>query len=308
MKKIFTILLILSIQLFAQCPADYVDNTADIPWTDTGGTLDPNACPPNTIANLNGRTDIVAAFNNARTVENGQIGTTILANMTVADLATDDNAWNNKSNSEKALILMNLERVARGIPPFEGVDANVVNVAQSYADYLRTTNQFDHDLNCIPAPVAPATCGPTYRMEQNAAIKNHQEFACRSENLAAVFAPSIDCAPLPLEQAIYSWIYNDTEQGNGHRKACFYNIPAANDNYGTPGKEGLIGVGVSIGLYNGAAYGIVMVFNFFDPDASYDAALPVELTTFTSSVSENSVVLNWETATEVNNYGFEVER
>ena len=37
-------------------------------------------------------------------------------------------------------------------------------------------------------------------------------------------------------------------------------------------------------------------------------ALPVELTTFAASVSEQSVELNWETATEVNNYGFEIER
>jgi hypothetical protein len=41
-------------------------------------------------------------------------------------------------------------------------------------------------------------------------------------------------------------------------------------------------------------------------------ALPVELTSFTASTSSASgsvsVELNWETATEVNNYGFEVER
>jgi len=36
--------------------------------------------------------------------------------------------------------------------------------------------------------------------------------------------------------------------------------------------------------------------------------LPVELTSFTASVRSNTVHLNWETATEVDNYGFEVER
>ncbi len=36
--------------------------------------------------------------------------------------------------------------------------------------------------------------------------------------------------------------------------------------------------------------------------------LPVELTTFTASVVDKNVELNWETATEVNNYGFEIER
>ncbi|MDP3147781.1 MAG: T9SS type A sorting domain-containing protein [Ignavibacteria bacterium] len=35
--------------------------------------------------------------------------------------------------------------------------------------------------------------------------------------------------------------------------------------------------------------------------------LPVELTSFTSNVRNNKVELNWQTATEVNSYGFEVE-
>jgi len=37
-------------------------------------------------------------------------------------------------------------------------------------------------------------------------------------------------------------------------------------------------------------------------------ALPVELVSFTAKVVGESVVLNWQTATEVNNYGFSIER
>lgn len=37
-------------------------------------------------------------------------------------------------------------------------------------------------------------------------------------------------------------------------------------------------------------------------------SLPVELTSFSGSVRNNIVNLNWETATEVDNYGFEIER
>ena len=37
-------------------------------------------------------------------------------------------------------------------------------------------------------------------------------------------------------------------------------------------------------------------------------ALPVELTNFSASISKTNIVLNWSTSTEVNNYGFEVER
>ena len=38
------------------------------------------------------------------------------------------------------------------------------------------------------------------------------------------------------------------------------------------------------------------------------AVVPVELTSFTGTVNNNEVVLNWATATETNNSGFEVER
>ena len=40
----------------------------------------------------------------------------------------------------------------------------------------------------------------------------------------------------------------------------------------------------------------------------YDAILPVELSSFSASVTGKGVVLNWSTASEVNNAGFEVER
>ena len=36
--------------------------------------------------------------------------------------------------------------------------------------------------------------------------------------------------------------------------------------------------------------------------------LPVELTSFTATINKNKVELNWKTVTEVNNYGFEIQR
>ncbi len=42
--------------------------------------------------------------------------------------------------------------------------------------------------------------------------------------------------------------------------------------------------------------------------ATMDGGIPVELITFTASVSGNSVTLNWTTASETNNLGFDVER
>jgi Secretion system C-terminal sorting domain len=43
-------------------------------------------------------------------------------------------------------------------------------------------------------------------------------------------------------------------------------------------------------------------------DGGACATLPVELTSFSAKVINNRVELNWQTATEVNNYGFEIER
>jgi hypothetical protein len=42
--------------------------------------------------------------------------------------------------------------------------------------------------------------------------------------------------------------------------------------------------------------------------SALESALPVELTTFTAALNNSAVELNWQTATEVNNYGFDVER
>jgi len=43
-------------------------------------------------------------------------------------------------------------------------------------------------------------------------------------------------------------------------------------------------------------------------ETDIDAALPVELSSFVSSVNKNNVTLNWTTASETNNSGFEIER
>lgn len=49
-------------------------------------------------------------------------------------------------------------------------------------------------------------------------------------------------------------------------------------------------------------------FDQFNFDVSATAPLPVELISFTAIPHKNSVQLNWQTATEVNNYGFQVQR
>jgi hypothetical protein len=59
----------------------------------------------------------------------------------------------------------------------------------------------------------------------------------------------------------------------------------------------------------GAAATDEMYFDDFYFDDEMPAIIPVELTSFTGNVNNlGQVVLNWETATEINNHGFEIER
>jgi hypothetical protein len=62
------------------------------------------------------------------------------------------------------------------------------------------------------------------------------------------------------------------------------------------------GYGSVTGLTPGAAT------NVFDVGAFTAFIIPVELTSFTASADDYKVVLNWTTATETNNKGFEVQR
>ncbi|MDA3860065.1 MAG: T9SS type A sorting domain-containing protein [Melioribacteraceae bacterium] len=52
----------------------------------------------------------------------------------------------------------------------------------------------------------------------------------------------------------------------------------------------------------------VGAFSQWVPDSVGGDALPVELTSFTAKSINNSILLAWQTATEVNNYGFEIQR
>ena len=64
---------------------------------------------------------------------------------------------------------------------------------------------------------------------------------------------------------------------------------------------------------NGSNYEATINFTssssqYFTFTSSIDEGLPVELTSFSALQEGSSIVLQWQTATEVNNYGFEIER
>ena len=52
--------------------------------------------------------------------------------------------WDGMTNGEKALWLINRERIDRGVMPLHDVEANVTGVAQYYADYLLDNDAWGH--------------------------------------------------------------------------------------------------------------------------------------------------------------------
>jgi hypothetical protein len=48
--------------------------------------------------------------------------------------------------------------------------------------------------------------------------------------------------------------------------------------------------------------------NYYRYEQIVSTVIPVELISFIAEIDENGIVLKWETATETNNFGFEVER
>ena len=212
------------------------DPISDIPWS----------------AGTSGVADIQAAFNNARATENTQLGTSIpmLTMPTQAE-------WDAKSNGEKALWLINRERMDRSVHPLHGLETNVTSVAQNYAEYLIDHNAFGHDADGRD---------PWERLNDNPAIGACHDFLSVAENLV-VFWTSGTSIPLPVERAVYTWMYEGTSSGWGHRHAILW-YPY-NDNSGLAGQEGFLGIGRDSGPHQGWNHAEMIVMNVFDPCSTW---------------------------------------
>ncbi|MFZ6026185.1 MAG: carboxypeptidase regulatory-like domain-containing protein [Chloroflexota bacterium] len=206
-----------------------------------------------------GVADIQAAFNNARTAENTQLGSQVPA-LALPDQST----WDSMSDGEKALWLINRERIDRGVAPLHGLEANVTAVAQTYAQYLLDNDAWGHDANGQD---------PWQRLDGNPAIGACHDFLNVAENLY-VFVSTAPPIALPIEQAVYGWMYDDSGSGWGHRHAILW-YPY-DDNSGPAGREGFLGIGrASGGPYQGPFehswnHAELVVMNVFDPCSSWD--------------------------------------
>ncbi|WOC39419.1 Ig-like domain-containing protein [Polaribacter sp. HL-MS24] len=173
--------------------------------------------------------------------------------------------WFLLSIQEKGLFILNSERAARGLPTFQGVSTEVVDIAQQYADALANRNNgLSHNLSLTINGVQTST--PWERLASNQTISNHSEFYGFAENLAYT-ANNPQESNIPIEHAIYLWNYNDSSSNWGHRN---FNLSILNDNSGNEYEEGLIGFGVKKVVQSDGWIKYYTVMNVIDPDSTWD--------------------------------------
>ena len=72
---------------------------------------------------------------------------------------------------------------------------------------------------------------------------SEQGYTYGPECLAA-YVQSSGAIPMPVERAVYGWIYEDSSSAWGHRNTCFAFF---NNDFGLSSNEGFIGVGLATG-------------------------------------------------------------
>ena len=206
---------------------------------------------------------IANVFNTARAKD---------ATITETLIMPSQGVWDGMDNQAKALYLLNKERYDRGIKPYEGIDQNVVTVAQNYADLLYNTGTFGHTEDGSPWD----------RLDKVSQIKNNKDFFGYAENLYAS-ASTASYTKNPIAKSIYNWIYDDSGSSWGHRR---FALASLKDNSGDNGAEGLLGMGITTGdtynFYSGYKSTIV-VMNVFDPASSWNHANTVKVSICTTS-------------------------
>ncbi len=188
-------------------------------------------------------------FNAARTNENSQLGTEI----PMLSLPSQS-IWDSMNDAEKALCLINLERIDRGLAPLHGIEENVTSIAQGYAQYLMDNDVFSHTADGKT---------PWQRLMENPVIN-----ACHDSYIAENLACFGGNWMLPVERAVYLWMYDDSGSSWGHRHILLW-YPYS-DNGGPAGKEGFMGIGRATGPFQEWPNSSIIVMDVFDPCSTWD--------------------------------------
>lgn len=225
--------------------AQYIDLPADIDWQ--GGNVFSGTA---TLASVQD------GYNHAREQENIALGTSLPPIQ-----FPPEQTWNAKTINQKALWILNNERVDRGLIPFEGTAQQLIDVAQEYTQYMADNDTISHFADGR---------NPRERMEINTELA-----ACMSlpaENIAFLVSTHSQPPIFPIERMMYWLIYEDAIANWGHRRSFF--IENHIDDSGEIGKEGLMGVGLVIAedfyYFNQTwNYVVISTYKMIDPCADW---------------------------------------
>ncbi|MCP4000511.1 MAG: DUF1566 domain-containing protein [Gammaproteobacteria bacterium] len=236
--------------------------------------------------------EIEAAFNHARLID-GQVFQYLQMPSQVA--------WDAMTAQQQGLYLVNAERQARGLKPYEGISPNVVTVAQGLADYIRQHDvEIDHyaDGN-----------SPYERLDSDLLIRDNRDWYVLPESIYSYYGAGAAASDAEgVVRAVYTWIYEDkvplSGAAWGHRDHMLQ--ADLNENSSESYREGLAGFGISSGAYdpgdNPGVNGIIVVLNTFDPSDTWDHATTVTVDTDGAQFCEGNVVINVDQA-DVPNVG-----
>jgi len=230
-------------------------------------------------ANYTNVNEIEFAFNHARQIDNSVFQYLKLPNQA---------EWDVMSVQEKGLYLINSERQARGIKPYEGISQKVVTVAQNYSDYLRTNN--------LPVGHYQDGKSPVIRLNEDSYISSNSDTGIYLESIYGQ-SGSTPVGTEAVVDAVYRWIYADKSGGNnwGHRDHIIQT--SLNENSGEAHKEGLVGFGVSIGDYDPTlslpgSVGVVVVMNTIDPSSAWDHSTTQSIDTDAAQLCNNNIAIH----------------
>ncbi len=243
-----------------ECPATSQSENNFVDTFITHNTNDINY-DLNTLAHPQTVSEIETLFNNAH-----QHDPTISQNIVLPP----QSEWDNMSSSQKTLYLVNWERCARGLRPFEGIDPTLRDdVTHPYAEFI-AANQSAFASN----PHQADGKSPGDRMA-DAGIRLGTESEYYSENIATFTLGNSASYPTvyePEAHAVYGWLYQDKAEAYGHRKNVLQT--GLHDNTGTSGTEGLIAAATTTAQEKSGGFFTTksfVVMDAFDPLPAWEA-------------------------------------
>ncbi|GAB3339856.1 hypothetical protein GCM10027299_52780 [Larkinella ripae] len=285
MRSILSLLLLTHCFTFGQSPKN-LKTDIKLP-KDPAYTSAPNGFPV-----FDKATQVVTAFNFARRQEEKQMKLPVNS---LGNLSLPDN-YSTLTPAGRALWLTNAERTARaganygagkglGLP-LEALETNLNAVAQAHAADMTAHHFFGHT----------SQDGRTALQRINAQAvfgEKCYEFMARAENIYMFCyytsdQPVLEMPPFIVEQAVFSWLYQDASVAWGHRETLLIQDKDASggqgfhNNRGAAASEGLLGVGLATKADYGPCakfpgyqrVGHVVVMNLVDPAPDCPYSLP----------------------------------